>query len=242
MIAFTIEPSEIRQGSEAELCASLHIQGDKTAYHVKARFVVPDSLAHLGGSTSISSRRADPGSRLKTTFRVRARFAGTPLNDLSAEMKSVEVEPALEKTSGDARPDLRRRRYTVFISYASLNRRNAFRACQWIEASGIRCWIAPRDIPPGEDWKPRLVDIIGQAKIVVLIYSQAAQQSKQVRTEVDLAFEEDRMIIPFRVQAVDPDALFRYCMASRQWIDAIHPPMEPHYKRLVAAVHRAVQT
>jgi hypothetical protein len=40
----------------------------------------------------------------------------------------------------------------VFISYSSKDKPTADAVCATLEANGIRCWIAPRDVVPGSDW------------------------------------------------------------------------------------------
>ena len=37
----------------------------------------------------------------------------------------------------------------IFISYATADKATAEAACAALEAKGIRCWIAPRDVVPG---------------------------------------------------------------------------------------------
>ena len=39
--------------------------------------------------------------------------------------------------------------HDVFISYSSKDKPVADAACATFEAAGMRCWIAPRDVPPG---------------------------------------------------------------------------------------------
>ena len=45
--------------------------------------------------------------------------------------------------------------HDIFISYAHQDRTIANAVCATLEAHGIRCWIAPRDILPGSDWGRR---------------------------------------------------------------------------------------
>ena len=40
----------------------------------------------------------------------------------------------------------------IFISHSSEDKIIAETICQRLEADGIKCWIAPRDIEPGSDW------------------------------------------------------------------------------------------
>lgn len=47
------------------------------------------------------------------------------------------------------------RAHDVFISYSSKDKPVADATVAVLEANGIRCWIAPRDIRPGADWSAR---------------------------------------------------------------------------------------
>ena len=40
-----------------------------------------------------------------------------------------------------------------------------------MEAKGVRCWMAPRDILPGADWGESIIDAINDAKAMVLVFS-----------------------------------------------------------------------
>ena len=48
----------------------------------------------------------------------------------------------------------------VFISHSSVNFDIAKSVCDALETAGIGCWIAPRDIPYGFEWKKEIVDAI----------------------------------------------------------------------------------
>jgi cytohesin len=129
--------------------------------------------------------------------------------------------------------------HDVLISYASDDQPRADAVCQALEAAGISCWIAPRDVGPGQQWKSVIVQAIRDGDLVVLVFSSRANASKQVRREVDLAFEEGRPIVPFRIEEVSPermDPTLAYCTASRHAIDATSDPLDPHLDRLVASV------
>ena len=57
--------------------------------------------------------------------------------------------------------------FDVFLSYSSKDKTTADAACAALENTGIRCWIAPRDIIPGMDWGEAIVNAIGWALIPV---------------------------------------------------------------------------
>jgi len=61
--------------------------------------------------------------------------------------------------------------HDVFISYSSKDKPIADAICANVEATGIRCWIAPRDIAPGEDWPTAITKTISHSRILVLVFS-----------------------------------------------------------------------
>lgn len=134
--------------------------------------------------------------------------------------------------------------HDVFISYAtdkgdspgSKDRQAADMICFGLEAEGIRCWIAPRNILPGDDWLDAIIDAIEKSKIVVLIFSANANSSKWVKDEIKLALDLDIKIIPFRIDNVSPQRGLKILKARSQWLDAYTPPLENHLDKLIEAV------
>jgi len=62
----------------------------------------------------------------------------------------------------------------VFISHAEEDRATAMAVCDALEAANIRCWIAPRDIPPGENYLMGISHGLDLARLVVVIMSEHA--------------------------------------------------------------------
>ena len=108
--------------------------------------------------------------------------------------------------------------------------------CATLETKGIRCWIAPRDILPGEKWPPAIVSAINKCQLVVLIFSSNANVSPQVEREIQRAFEKGLIVIPLRVEDVTPSGSLDYYLGPVHWLDAITPPMERHIEGLAATV------
>ena len=65
--------------------------------------------------------------------------------------------------------------HDVFVSYSSQDKPTADAIVASLEANGIRCWIAPRDILPGTDWSESIVEAIEEAGTMVLVFSGACQ-------------------------------------------------------------------
>ncbi len=126
--------------------------------------------------------------------------------------------------------------HDVFISYTTKNKQVADAICSALEQRKMRCWIAPRDVPPGGNYGEAIVHAISSCQVVVLIYSAAVNLSAAVMREAERAMHNAKPIIPFRLEDVPMQPGLEFFLASCHWLDAIHPPMEEHIQRLGDAV------
>jgi hypothetical protein len=125
--------------------------------------------------------------------------------------------------------------HDVFISHSHQDKPAADAACAALEARGIRCWIAPRDIAPGQDWAESIVGAIRGAQIMLLVFSRYANQSAQVKREVERAASSGKVLLPLRIDDVVPEAALEYYLGTPHWLDAITPPLEAHLEKLADA-------
>jgi len=121
----------------------------------------------------------------------------------------------------------------VFISYSQPDGECAHEMVSYLEAHGVRCWIAPRDIAPASDWAEEIIDAISAARVMVLVFSAGSNQSPQVRREVERAVHKRIDILPFRIADVLPSKSLEFFLSAQHWMDAFPPPREPHYQRLL---------
>jgi hypothetical protein len=49
---------------------------------------------------------------------------------------------------------------TVFISHSSKDKAIGNEICRFLEANGISCWIASRDVTPGKNYGAAIIDSI----------------------------------------------------------------------------------
>ena len=120
----------------------------------------------------------------------------------------------------------------VFVSYSQPDHDAAFEIVERVEARGMACWIAPRDVQPAADWAAEIVSAIAQARIMVLLFSASANASPQVRREVERAVHRKVTVLAFRLEEVLPSHSLEYFLSSQHWLDAFPPPRAPHYARL----------
>jgi hypothetical protein len=128
------------------------------------------------------------------------------------------------------------RTHDVFLSYSSKDKTWADAACAVLERHRVRCWIAPRDITPGDEWGAAIMKGLNGSRIMVLIFSGHANASEQVRREVERAISQGMIVLPVRVEDVLPDGAMEYALGNRHWLDAFTPPVEQQLEKLAQSV------
>ena len=125
-----------------------------------------------------------------------------------------------------------KRNHDVFISYSTKNKNVADAIVSDFEQHGIKCWYAPRDILPGEEWVSAIKEGLHAAKILVLIYTKESNDSRQVMNEVALAFNAGMTIIPFRLTDGEMNDELEYYLTRVHWLDAISKPLNQNIAQL----------
>ena len=128
--------------------------------------------------------------------------------------------------------------HDVFISYSSKDKAIADAVCAKLESRRIRCWIAPRDIPPGVEYGQALIHALNGSRVFVLVFSSWANASKHVAREVERACDKELAILPFRVEDVKVSSRLEYYLSLTHWLDAITPPLDARLDQLADAVGR----
>ena len=107
----------------------------------------------------------------------------------------------------------------IFVSYSKEDAVYAQELCRQIEATGVRCWMAPRDIPPGADWPAAIVDAICRSSAVAVLVSHHGLDSRQIPRELAVADAHALPLIPVRIEHVEMLGALEYWLIGRQWVD-----------------------
>ncbi|MEZ5142234.1 MAG: TIR domain-containing protein [Acidimicrobiales bacterium] len=126
--------------------------------------------------------------------------------------------------------------HDVFVCYASEDKAVADAVVGTLEQGGVRCWIAPRDVTPGERWAVEILRGIRGAAIVVFVLSSHSNASPHVSRELERAVSEGLVVLPLRIEDVMPSAELEYYISSAHWLDALTPPLRAHLGRLLETV------
>jgi hypothetical protein len=126
--------------------------------------------------------------------------------------------------------------YDVFLSHSHVDKHYADAICHCLERAGVRCWVAPRDIRPSEDWAEAIINGMDQCRILLLIFSSSSNNSPQVRREVERAVNKGLTILPFRIEAVAPSKSLEYFISTQHWLDAFDRDLDASLAELLRGV------
>jgi len=109
----------------------------------------------------------------------------------------------------------------IFISYSSKDETVAETICSTLEDRQLKCWIAVRDIDPGDNYQEAIVKAIRGAKLLVLILTKDSNSSNEIKNELALASQRQIEVVPVRVEDVQLSDALAYALATRQWINLV---------------------
>jgi TolB-like protein len=147
----------------------------------------------------------------------------------------------LDQINGSALPAPETRlgpnpRGAAFISYASQDAALADALCVALEREGVGCWIAPRDVRPGDFYADAIVHAINACSVLVVVLSRNSVDSAHVLREVERASAKKRPVIAFRIDSAPLPPGLEYFLSASQWIDSGGERAERLFPKLAEAV------
>jgi hypothetical protein len=133
-------------------------------------------------------------------------------------------------------PRMQTAQHVVFISYSSHSSAMAGMVCQILEANGVKCWVAPRDIEPGAKFVPAIVQAIQGSQVLLLIFCSKSAVSEWVAKEVHMAVDYKKRVIPLRIENVEEGLELKPHLIGTQWEDATHGNLEIIVRNLVPVI------
>ena len=108
----------------------------------------------------------------------------------------------------------------IFISYSSKELDIALKVCEFLENNNFKCWIAPRNVEAGGNYATQIVNAIKKCDLLVLLASENTNNSGHVSNEVSIAFDNKKIIIPFKIQDFVFSDECLYFLGRKHWIEA----------------------
>ena len=133
------------------------------------------------------------------------------------------------------------RDYDVFVSYSHQDKTVAQAVCESLENNRIRCWIAPRDVEPGQVWGDAIIRGIEASCVMVVVFSEQSNASDQVYREIERAAAKKLVIIPLRIDGATMTRRMEFFLSASQWLDAQDGPLETHLDTLVNRIRPVLE-
>ncbi len=83
--------------------------------------------------------------------------------------------------------------FSCFISYSSQDQTFAEQLYADLERHSVPCWFAPHDMKIGDKIRQRIEDSIQEHDKLLLVLSEHSVESAWVESEVETAFEKERL-------------------------------------------------
>lgn len=124
----------------------------------------------------------------------------------------------------------------VFISFSSKQTDEAMNICHFIEEHGFNCFIATRDLIPGEEYAAQLLANIDEANVLVLLLSKDSNSSVQCLREIEYAVRSKTPILVYPLEQVTLARSMEYFLMTHQWITDYGDKQE----NLISSIERIV--
>jgi adenylate cyclase len=148
------------------------------------------------------------------------------------DIQATGAAPA-ESRDAPGKPD-------VFISYASPDVAVADAVCTALEREGVVCWVAPRDVLPGDFYADAIVRAIDASRAIIIVLSKSAVASPHVLREVERAASKRHPVLTLRIDRVPLPAALEYFLNTSQWLDVSSEGLAGALPKLLTAVRRVI--
>src|SRR2546422_325686 len=91
----------------------------------------------------------------------------------------------------------------VFICYSRADQQRVMSLVEGLRGMGVSVWIDYKAIAGSSSFRQEIVEAIESCKVLILMVSESAVVSDNVDTEVTLAKENKKPILPLFLESVD---------------------------------------
>lgn len=126
---------------------------------------------------------------------------------------------------------------SAFISHSSLDASTAQELCSRLESKGVKCWIAPRDVTPGNPYADEIVRGIEGCTSLILLSTPNSIASDNVMNELEQAFRLHRAILTIMVKGATVSRQLGYYIARLHWLECTADNIDSVADRLSVVLH-----
>ncbi len=107
----------------------------------------------------------------------------------------------------------------VFVCHSSRDRARVEPLVRFVETAGWKCWMAPRDVPPGVEYAQAIVEAIDGCGLMLFAATAAADASPQVRRELERATSRGTTLLVARLEDYELSKAVQYYVGQVQWLE-----------------------
>jgi len=115
----------------------------------------------------------------------------------------------------DVSPDLEK---DIFISYSRKDAEIVKAIYEWLERAGYKCWLDVDGMFSGVSYKKVIVDAIKRSKVLLFMSSENSNKSRNVVSEVSVAVEYSKKIIPVRLDMSPYSESIEYDIINHDYV------------------------
>lgn len=127
----------------------------------------------------------------------------------------------------------------IFISYTHSDREFVEKLVDFLENKQIKCWFAPRDIPPGMVYPNVISSAIEKSMCFMIILSNKTVEAQFCAREVDAAVSCNKKILPVRIEDVEMRGQMQFYLRTVQWLNAFPNPC-CHFNSIADAIRKII--
>jgi hypothetical protein len=109
----------------------------------------------------------------------------------------------------------------VFISYSRRDSAEVQRIAHHLESNGVSVWVDTDEIEGGTNYGLKISRGIQSCKVLMLMCSNAAMQSRNVKQEIQLAWRYERPYVPLLLEPINFPEQVEYWLEGWQWIEVL---------------------
>lgn len=106
----------------------------------------------------------------------------------------------------------------IFISYSRKDAEIVKAIYEWLERAGYKCWLDVDGMFSGVSYKKIIVDAIKRSKVLLFMSSENSNKSRNVVSEVSIAVEYGKKIIPIRLDMSSYSESIEYDIINHDYV------------------------
>ena len=124
----------------------------------------------------------------------------------------------------------------VFISYSRKDKDTVKLIFEQMEKAGVKCWLDMDGMYSGVSFKKVIVDAIKQSKVLLFMSSENSNKSRNVVSEVSIAVEYGKKIIPVRLDMSPYSESIEYDIINHDYVVYNRSRLENSFNELLKKI------